>query len=146
MKTISPNISIAEVNTQSFNPALTVDNFRTQELPAFTSDLAADNFERMTGMPSSEMPAPTLLLGEIDGELVSVQVVVNDFQLTQDQMKDLLKLIYSSRYEQITERFDEALKTNVLNILDPADAARSKVLIGYNFAVGCIQSIYITWK
>lgn len=137
MKLIQPNIKIMEVEEEPME----VKDFQAVKQPAFASDLQEANWEKMTGIPAKEMDV-LLIMGTINGETVATRVW-SEYPLTSEQHKDILKIIYSCRYEQITDQFNEALKTRIRNVLEPDVQYKAKILVGYDFSRGVIASIYI---
>lgn len=136
MKLIQPNINIAEVDEP-----MEVENFQAVKQPAFASDLQEANWEKMTGIPAKELDV-LLIMGTINGELVATRVW-SEYPLTSKQHKDILKIIYSCKGEQMTKQFDEALQTRIRNVLEPDVQCKAKVVIGYDFDMGLISGIAI---
>ena len=136
MKTIAPNINIAEAEEP-----MEVEDFQAVKQPAFASDLQEENWEKMTGIPAKEMDV-LLILGTINGEMVATRVW-SEYPLTSKQHKDILKIIYSCKGEQMTKQFDEALQTRIRNVLEPDVQCKARILVGYDFSRGVIASIGI---
>ena len=136
MKTIAPNINIAEAEEP-----MEVEDFQAVKQPAFASDLQEANWEKMTGIPAKEMDV-LLILGTINGEMVATRVW-SEYPLTSKQHKDILKIIYSCKGEQMTKQFDEALQTRIRNVLEPDVQCKARILVGYDFSRGVIASIGI---
>ena len=123
-----------------------IEDFQAVKQPAFASDLQEANWEKMTGIPAKEMDV-LLIMGTINGELVATRVW-SEYPLTSEQHKDILKIIYSYRGEKMTEKFDEALKNSIRNVLEPDVQHKAKILVGYDFSRDVIVSIciYPDWK
>lgn len=136
MKTIAPNINIAEVEEP-----MEVENFQAVKQPAFASDLQEANWEKMTGISAKEMDV-LLIIGKVNGETVATRVW-SEYPLTSEQHKDILRIIYSCKNEQMTKQFDEALQTRIRNVLEPDVQCNARILVGYDFSRGVIASIGI---
>lgn len=136
MKTIAPNINIAQAEEP-----MEVEDFQAVKQPAFASDLQEENWEKMTGISAKELDV-LLILGTINGEMVATRVW-SEYPLTSKQHKDILKIIYSCKGEQMTKQFDEALQTRIRNVLEPDVQCKARILVGYDFSRGVIASIGI---
>lgn len=136
MKTIAPNINIAEVEEP-----MEVENFQAVKQPAFASDLQETNWEEMTGISAKELNV-LLIMGTINGEMVATRVW-SEYPLTSKQHKDILKIIYSCKGEQMTKQFDESLQTRIRSVLEPDVQYKARILVGYDFSRGVIASIGI---
>lgn len=136
MKTIAPNINITEAEEP-----MGVEDFQAVKQPAFASDLQEANWEEMTGIPAKELDV-LLIIGTINGETVATRVW-SEYPLTSKQHKDILKIIYSCKGEQMTKQFDEALQTRIRNVLEPDVQYKARILVGYDFSRGVIASIGI---
>ena len=136
MKTIAPNIKIMEVEEP-----MEVEDFQAVKQPTFASDSQETNWEKMTDIPAKGIDV-FLIMGTINGETVATRVW-SKYPLTSEQYKDILKIIYSCKNEQVTKQFDEALQTRIRNILEPDVQYKARIFVEYDFSRGVIASIGI---